>query len=221
MRNYVDHTTFHACDIDLGNLVRRLEHDSSMLAIEWFQSNYMKINVKIYQDKCHFLLSGHKYEMIWANIGQIKIWESRKQKLLGIIIDRNLGFDEYVLNQCKKAGRKLSALKRICKFMSLERRRTLMKSFTELQFGYCPLVWMFCGRKSNNRTNNLHQKALRVVYNDNQSSFENLLLKYRSASIHHRNIRSFAIEIYKVKNNMSTPIMSESFEKRNLNCNLH
>ena len=30
----------------------------------------------------------------------------RKQKLLGIIIDRNLRFDEYVLNQCKKAGRK-------------------------------------------------------------------------------------------------------------------
>ena len=39
-------------------------------------------------------------------------------------------------------------------------------------------------------------------------------------SIHHRKIRSFAIEIYKIKNNMSTPIMSELFEKRNLNYNL-
>ena len=80
--NYADDTTFHAWDMDLENLVRRLEHDS-MLDIEWFESNYMKLN----QDKCHFLLSGHKHEMIWANIGQTKIWESRKQKLLGIIID--------------------------------------------------------------------------------------------------------------------------------------
>ena len=104
--------------------------------------------------------------------------------------------------------------------MSLERRRTLMKSFIESQFGYCPLVWMFCGRKSNNRINHLHERALRIVYNDNQSSFENLLRKDRSVSIHHRNIRSFAIEIYKIKNNMSTPIMSELFEKRNLNYNL-
>ena len=213
--NYADDTTFHACDMDLENLVRRLEHDS-MPAIEWFESNYMKLN----QDKCHFLLSGHKHEMIWANIGQTKIWESRKQKLLGIIIDRNLRFDEYVLNQCKKAGRKLSVLIRICKFMSPERRRTLMEFFIELQFGYCPLVWMFCGRKSNNRINHLHERALRIVYNDNQSSFENLLRKDRSVSIHHRNIRSFAIEIYKIKNNMSTPIMSELFEKRNLNYNL-
>ena len=39
-------------------------------------------------------------------------------------------------------------------------------------------------------------------------------------SIHHKNIRSFAIEIYKIKNNMSTPMMSELFEKRNLNYNL-
>ena len=185
--------------MDIENLVGRLEH-VSILAIEWFESNYMKLN----QDKCHFLLSGHKHEMIWANIGQTKIWESRKQKLLGIIIDRNLRFDEYVLNQCKKAGRKLSALTRICKFMSLERRRTLMKSFIESQFGYCPLVWMFCGRKSNNRINHLHERALRIVYNDNQSSFENLLRKDRSVSIHHINICSFAIEIYQITDNVNS-----------------
>ena len=99
--NYSDDTRFHACDMDLENLVRRLEHDS-MLAIQWFESNYMNLN----HDKCHFLPSGHKHEMIWTNIEQTKIWESRKQKLLGIIIDRNLCFDEYVWNQCKKAGRK-------------------------------------------------------------------------------------------------------------------
>ena len=78
-------------------------------------------------------------------------------------------------------------------------------------------VWMFCGRKSNNCINHLDERALRIVYNDNQSSFENLLRKDRSVSIHNRNTRSFAIEIYKIKNNMSTPIMSELYEKRNLN----
>ena len=52
--NYADGTTFHACDSNLDDLIRRLEHDS-VLAIEWFESNYMKLN----QDKCHFLLSGH------------------------------------------------------------------------------------------------------------------------------------------------------------------
>ena len=83
--------------MDLENVVRRLEH-GSMLATEWFESNYVKLN----QDKYHFLMSGHKHEMVWANIGQAKIWESRKQKLLGIITDRNLRFGEYVWINAKR-----------------------------------------------------------------------------------------------------------------------
>ena len=87
--------------------------------------------MRLNQGKLHFLLSEHNHEMVWTNIGKAKIWEIRKQKLLGIIIDRNLRFDKYVLSQCKKADRNLSALIRICNFMSLERRRTLMRSFIE------------------------------------------------------------------------------------------
>ena len=60
----------------------RLEHDS-LLAIEWFGNNHMKLN----QEKCHLSVSGHKHENIWAKIGQTRIWESRKQKLLGVEID--------------------------------------------------------------------------------------------------------------------------------------
>ena len=39
--NYADDTTPNACDIDIQNLIRRLEHDC-LLAIYWFDSNYMK-----------------------------------------------------------------------------------------------------------------------------------------------------------------------------------
>ena len=53
--------------------------------------------------------------------------------------------------QCKKTGQKLSALARVCNILNQERRKTLMKAFTESQFGYYPLVWMFCGRNLNNR----------------------------------------------------------------------
>ena len=62
--NYVDDATFYTCDSDLHNLILRLKHDS-VLAIEWFECNYMKRN----QDKCHLLISRHKYESVWANIG--------------------------------------------------------------------------------------------------------------------------------------------------------
>ena len=56
--NYTDDNTLNACDMSLENLLRRLEHDSS-LAIECFQNNYMKLN----EDKCHLLVSGFKHEV--------------------------------------------------------------------------------------------------------------------------------------------------------------
>ena len=75
--NYADDTTFDACDSDLESLIRRLKHDS-MLVIELFESNYMKLN----NDKCHSLLSCYKHEVMWANIGQSQTWESKEQNFL-------------------------------------------------------------------------------------------------------------------------------------------
>ena len=90
--NFAD-DTFHACDNDLNNLIKRLEHDT-FLAIEWFETNNMKLN----KDKCHFLVLGHKYENVWVKIWDEQIWESAKQKLLGIEIGRNLNFDDHVIS---------------------------------------------------------------------------------------------------------------------------
>ena len=90
--NFADGTTFYLCDKDLNTSINRLEHDTA-LAVEWFDKNVMKLN----EDQCHLLVSGHKHESVWAKIGEMKIWENNKQKLLGVIIDRNLNFGEYVL----------------------------------------------------------------------------------------------------------------------------
>ena len=164
------------------------------------------------------LLSGHKHEVMFVKIGHSIIWENCKQKLLGIIIDRNLKFDEYILTQCKKAGKKIKALARVCKYLSLERRRTLMKAFIESQFAYCPLIWMFCQRSSNTRINHLRERALRIVYNDNESIFEYLLTLYQFTI---KKFRLLGIELYKVENDLSTHLMSGIiFNLRNLDYNL-
>ena len=120
--NFAYETAVYVCDKDLNILINRLEHDTA-LAVEWFENNFMKIN----RDKCHLLVSGNKHETVWAKIGETKIWESKKQKLLGVVIDRNLNFDEYVFDLCKKAGRKLSVLARLSNYMSFEKKKYYLK----------------------------------------------------------------------------------------------
>ena len=58
--------------------------------------------MKLNQDKCHLLVSGYKHENVWAQIGDEKIWERNKQKLLGLQIDRNL------MNMCLYYAKRLA-----------------------------------------------------------------------------------------------------------------
>ena len=92
-----------------------------------------------------------------------------------------------------------------------------MKAFIEAQFSYCPLIWMFNDRNINRKINHLHERSLRIVYKDNKASFEELLRKDNSVTIHHRNIQSLAIELYKIKENLSNTIMNNLFQTRVLN----
>ena len=80
-----------------------------------------------------------------------------------------------------------------------------MKMLVESQFNYCPLIWMLHSRTLNNKINRLHERALRIVYY--KSSFSTLLEKDGSFSIHHRNIQSLVIEIYKFLHGLSPAIM--------------
>ena len=68
---------------------------------------------------------------------------------------------------------------------------------------------MLHSRKLNSRINRLHERALRIVYQD--YSFTELLEKDKSTTIHNRNIQLLATELFKVKNGLSPAFMNEIF----------
>ena len=89
-----------------------------------------------------------------------------------------------------------------------------MNAFFKAQFNYCLVIRMFHSRSLNNKINRLHERCLRIIYNDKRSTFEKLLAKDNSVSVHHNNIHAMAIEMYKVVNGISAEIMNEAFKLR-------
>ena len=88
--------------------------------------------MKLNEDKCHLLISGHKFEHVWADIGNARLWESQRQKLLGVTIDKNLKFNNHISDICMKAGRKLTALGRLSRLLPFNPiRRGLLWSGVE------------------------------------------------------------------------------------------
>ena len=58
--------------------------------------------------------------------------------------------------------------------MSVEKRKTQINSFSNAHFNYCPLIWMLHSRWNKNAIKNLHERYLRLICNDKNSSYEEL-----------------------------------------------
>ena len=68
---------------------------------------------------------------------------------------------------------------------------------------------------NNSKINKLHKCCLQIIYSGKQLSFERLLEKDGSVSVHNRILQILATEVYKIKNDLSTLIVTELFKQRN------
>ena len=164
LTSYADNTTPCSCATDIPSVALEVQASATKL-FRWFKNNHLKAN----PGKSHILLSTNKLEIV--SIDGIPLAASSHEKLLGVTIDSELKFENHIKELCLKVGKKINALCLISSSMSLGKRKTLMKAFIESQFNYCPLMWMLRCRTLNNKINHIHERALRVVHSDYNSSF--------------------------------------------------
>ena len=214
--NYADDNSLSVVDSNVSTIINKLESDIQSLE-SWFKNNGMLLN----GEKCQFLIvessGANRNNIAKIKIGNNYVEESKKAKLLGINFDNNLKMHDHIKYICKQASNKLYALARISPFLDQHKRKILMKSFIVSQFNYCPIIWMYCQRKSNNLINRIHERALRIAYNDYFSDFNSLLRKDNNVTIHQRNVQILSVEIYKTLNDLHPTIMQDVFSVKGHN----
>ena len=142
----MDDTTLYKCGNDLDIVLENLEMDANK-AISWLNKNEMVANPKRFQ--LMFLVRNKSIEKEMSFVRKA-IKSSSTVELLGITLDKSMNFKSHIENICCKTNNKIKALFRIRSFLVLEQEKVLAEGYILSNFRYYPLVWMFCGKYSNN-----------------------------------------------------------------------
>ena len=86
-------------------------------------------------------------------------------------------------NICFKVNQKLSVLSRLVRLLFFEKKQ-FFKALFESQLEFCPLSWMSCNKRANNKINKLHEGALRLANNDYETLFSDLVYYREKWMVH-------------------------------------
>ena len=138
----------------------------------WFYENLMILN----PGKCHFMSIGkdiHDEDVF--SYDNLTLKNSNEEEILGVTINRKLTFHEHIKKMCRNAGQKLSALLGLSPYLDTNKRKTIYTTMVKSQLNCCPLVWMFCPRRSSNLINKVQERALCIIYKGQLTDFKPLL----------------------------------------------
>ena len=83
-----------------------------------------------------------------------------------------------------------------------------------INFRYCPLIQMFCGKMSDNLIVKTHYRTLRAIYDTQIRSHEELLHLSGKKKIHTQNLQILMVEVYKCLSNISPPFTWDCFKQK-------
>ena len=214
--NFADDNTIYAYGESIDEVKFKLENDIEN-ALHWFEINQMVANPNKFQ---FMFLGTRKKTKLCLRIGNKVCVSTSSVTLLGVEIDWKLNFNLHVKTITNKANNKTNALSRLRNKLDINQKLSLYHSYIISAFGYCPLIWMFCGKSYNELIDRVQRKALRIIYNDYNSDYDTLLKYGNHRKIHEINNRKLIIEVYKCLNNLNPIFLNALFEPKSVSHDL-
>ena len=217
--NYADDNNLSKVEVTIDSLLSALQTDAQN-SVHWFKINLMQANPEKFQFMimksltCKTVLPDH------IMINDVRIEAENHVKCLGITIDNALKFNKHVDILCDNASRQINVMYRFRGIFGFKQREAIHNTFILSNFNYCPVVWHFCTKKSTRKMEKIQERALRFLFNDKFSTYQCLLQKCESTTLHMRRIKTIALEVYKSLNDLNPSFMKEMFKTKNVDYDL-
>ena len=194
--NYTDDNHLYNKNECIENLKIDLVNDANA-AVTWFHENHMVANPDEFQ--C-IMLSRNGGVSIPLSVHNNILYPTDEIKVLDVTLDDSLNFKSHVTDICNRASRQINSFKRFAKYLKIDRRLSVYKSFIQSNFSYCLLAWIICGRKNSNKLEKLQEHAPGIVFDDFSTSYEILCERANTLPLSFYRIRFLGIEMYKCVN---------------------
>ena len=207
--NYADDDTMSKSSPHLKEVMDCLRHDCNIV-LKWFKENGMQANPGKFQ---FMILSRDDIGTQQLTLDENTTIESTDYvKVLGVCIDKSLCFSQHVRDMCTRAARQLNALARISRYLDMDSRMVIFKSFVMSNFTYCPLTWHFCGRQNNEKMEKIQERALRILYRDYESTYQELIERAHTTTVFLARLKTMALEVFKCVQALNPPCLNNLFE---------
>ena len=141
-------------------------------------------------------------------------------KLLGVKLDKDLNFSKHIPDIVRKVGNQIQVLQRHKNLIDVNIKFRLYNAYLLPHLTYYSIIWHYCGQRNSEKLEKLHQRTLRFIYNDRESTYEELLSCINHLILFNRKIHDILILIYKALRGLSPEYISKLFTFRNCNKDL-
>ena len=216
---YADDTSISYSSKSLEDINQTLNCELSLLK-QWLQGNKLSLNVL----KTQALVVGSKPKIKKIAdkivdppqflIGDSQVENVDQTKYLGVIIDKNLNWDEHINSLRTKVSRGIGFLKYSRKFLPENTLSKMYRGIVEPHFRYCCSVWGNCGVTRLQNLQKLQNRAARIVTRSNfDSPAMPIIQKLKWPTISDIIRSETATTVYKSLNGLAPEYLSKLFVK--------
>ena len=217
--NYADDNSMSYASLNVTDVLSCLKRDCDN-AVKWFEVNGMQANPSKFQ----FMVMSNgtvDKECISICINESLLKPESHVKVLGVTLDDRLTFNEHVSVCCSKTARQLNALSRISSwYLDTSSCTFLFNSFVKSNFNYCPMVWHFCGKVNNDKIEKIQHRALKIIYKDYVSSYEDLMLKANTPTMLNKRLQGILCEVFKSIKGINSKCLNDLLEVKSTSYSL-
>ena len=111
-----------------------------------------------------------------------------------------LKFEKHIAKICRKVSQQTAVLKRMRNILPFEIRSKIYMCFIAPHFKYCSETWHFCNKTTANKIEKVNERAIRFVFKDRYTPYEEPLAKLELSNLRHEQIKKIICNVYRLLN---------------------